>query len=116
MPRSKKSPIIVADSLMTCQPAQLDPGLRASAADRAIEINPQNAPAGIVSPTQRIIFTTKLWGDKVRDITIGFMEQTTVAMRNKILLYANKWSAFSKAKFRWTQSSPMVRISFGRGG
>lgn len=113
---SKKKQIIVPESLMACQPVQLDLGLRAAAAVQAVEINPQNAPAGVVTPAQRIIFTTKLWGDKVRDITVGFMDQTTVAMRNKVLLYANKWAEFSKAKFRWTPTAPMVRISFGPGG
>lgn len=64
------------------------------------------------------LMLSKTWGASA-NITVGFTEPTSVEMRNKILLYANKWSEASgggNVKFSWVASNPMVRVTFKGDG
>lgn len=97
-------------------PPQLTRVQQVKAAKLAHDLFPANAPAGIGDIARLVVLSTKYWGDRVKDLTFGFMEPTSVAMRNKIDAYANRWGEFSKAKFRWTQTNPIIRISFRSGG
>lgn len=106
------------DDYIPCINKELPSHLHYEAALTAIWYNPLNAPpAKFTKPEHISVLTNKYWGqEKVKDITFGFMEPTSVEMRNKIDLYANKWGKFSKARFRWSKTSPMVRITFQQEG
>lgn len=95
---------------------ELTEEMQVEASLQAILENPVNAPRGVHPPGRIAVLSQKYWGQRVKDLTIGFMEPTSVEMRNKVLLYANRWGDFSLARFRWTQTDPIIRISFGRGG
>lgn len=99
----------------SCTIKELPKEKHLEAAYCAININPVNAPRS-VKPEHIVFLTQKYWGDRAKDLTFGFMEPTSIEMRNKISLYANKWGEFSKVKIRWTQTDPMCRISFQPGG
>lgn len=108
------------------------------AAETAVKVNPANAPreeivastmaaftvpdVDVAKPSDKqmiAVMTTKYWGKDGVDLTVGFMQQTSVAMREKVLAYMNKWGVEGRGvnvRFRWTQTSPQVRISFGGGG
>ncbi len=101
--------------LAICREVSLDPSLHEAAAYQAIDVFPGNAPPSPIKDAARIgVFTQKFWGARAKDLTVGFMEPTTEAMRNKVLAYANRWGEFSCARFRWTQTSPIIRISFAQ--
>ncbi len=85
-----------------------------TAALRAIDINPVNAPLGVVPPGY--IGVLKYWGDRAKDLTYGFTERVSTEFQKKIDLYANKWGEFSKAKFRFSSTEPMIRIGFENSG
>lgn len=76
----------------------------------------QGAANDIVSPSFLAVLTTKYWGTKGVDLTVSFMDNPTVALRNKILSYMNRWSECSNVKYSWVQSGGRVRISRDRGG
>lgn len=68
-------------------------------------------------PSHLAVLSDKRWNKA--DLTIGFMEQTSVEMRDKILLYANKWSEANSGgdvTIRWTQTDPTLRITFADQG
>lgn len=99
-----------------CTIKELPDDLLLSAAHQAIDVMPGNAPAKSRAAGLISVETQKFWGSRASDLTIGFMEQTSVAMRDKVLAVANRWGEFSSARFRWTQTNPIIRISFGPGG
>lgn len=101
-----------------CTEVSLPADAACTAAACAVDTWPVNAPMMLPGLTvNRIaVLTTKFWGKRASDLTIGFMEQTTAAMRDKVLAYANRWGEFSSVRFRWTKTDPVIRISFGPGG
>ncbi len=112
MPRQKK--------FIGCTVKELPAEFRLDAAREAIKVNPANAPptlpAGVWEPEHLAVLTTKYWGAKGVELTVGFMEQTAQDLRERLLAHMNAWGEFCNAKFVWTQTSPQVRISRGKGG
>ena len=106
------------DRTRVCTEVSLSPEQAARAAERAAREFPCNAPPHALALPKGMIgvITSKWWGARAADLTFGFMEQTTAAMRDKVALYANKWGEFANVRFRWTQTSPVVRISFSDQG
>lgn len=101
-----------------CAPMTLPEDALWAAAVAAVDESPANAPAGVL-PAERIaVLATKFWGARVADLTVGFVERPSQAMMDKVLAIANRWGAFSAARFRQTNdlSQAVVRISFGGGG
>lgn len=115
---------------VACEIKQLPPGLIFQSAKKAVEINPMNAPqvqffglmgeqfSGRISdPVHIAVLTTKYWGTKGVDLTLGFLEPTSVELREKFLHYANRLGQteagkrFANVKFRWTNVDPQVRIT-----
>lgn len=97
-------------------PVALDP---VEAARLAVAYNSRNAPrwAGAVPPTAARLaaVTGKYWAQKV-DLTVQFLDNPTVATRNKILAYANKWGA-QGASVRFRESSQgVIRVSRDKTG
>lgn len=73
------------------------------AAQRAIELNPKNAPNGHTSGvrmTQRLaLMTSKKWPSPVR-LKVEFMEQTSPQLRTRIVGHMNAWSQYCDVEFR----------------
>jgi hypothetical protein len=108
------------DKVRVCTPVVLPEGARLEAARTAIEVFPANAPPSSApeawQPQRIAVLTQKFWGARANELTVGFVEQTSAAMRDKVLAHANAWGEFARVRFVWTQTSPIIRISFGRGG
>jgi hypothetical protein len=100
------------DKFIPCSIKELPVVQHYQAALHAIWHNPVNAPRNAFTPAHIAVMTQKYWGDRVKDLTYGFMERVSVGFQQKIDLYANKWNAFSKAKFRFTNTDPIIRIAF----
>lgn len=112
-----------------CTVPKLDAELQAVAAAKAIEINPANRfvtdglPAevqALLTPQRLTVLNDKYWGVGGARITVGFVEQTSPALRTKIVTYLNRWNANKNvpvnAHFVESATDPMLRISRGRGG
>lgn len=116
MARKKSTKLKVeVDSFVACTLKTLPEEDHVPAAAMAIRVNPVNRPSVAnvegLTPGFLAVLTTKYWGVKGVDLTVGFMEPTPVDLRERILLNMNSWSAFSNVKFVWTQSSPQIRIT-----
>jgi hypothetical protein len=128
--RAKRARAAKAPAWVPCTIRQLPPELQPVAAARAAEVNPQNKfsmeglPADLVkilSPPARLaVLNDKYWGvDGVR-LTVGFVENTSPALKAKILKYANRWGESKKHPanivFVESNTDPQVRISRAPGG
>ncbi len=112
-----------------CEIKQLPDDQLLAAAEDAIRINPANAPTeaalamasvalqGEVMPPQFLAsLVSKYWGQGGVKLTVGFMDNPTVSLRNKIIAYANKWSKRGNVEFVYSNTDPQVRIARARGG
>lgn len=107
------------EKILTCTPAPLLTfEQRVEAQEMAAKLNPVNLPAGAHPQERLAVLTQAYWGAKGVDLTVGFMEQTAVNLRDRIISHMNAWNTVAGAnvKFHWTQTSPQVRISRQRGG
>ncbi len=92
------------------------------AARAATEINPANCPLVqgdspvIPTPDFLAVLTSKYWKSTGVDLSVGFMESTSLELRNRILSHMNYWGNFANIKFRLSQTAPQVRISFHEDG
>lgn len=115
-----------------CTPVFLPVEDSIEAASHAVKINPSNAPVDptaimaamlpamdcelpVIEPAHIAILTSKYWGAKGINLTVGFMEQTPTDLRERILSHMNAVGGlnprFANINFRWTQTSPQVRIT-----
>jgi hypothetical protein len=112
---------------ISCSVRQLPEDDLHAAAQFACSINPVNGPAsGIMAklgmePDKMAIavMTQKYFGQGGVNLSVGFLEQTTAALADKILSHMNAWGAFCNAKFTIFSGSSLraqVRISRGGGG
>jgi hypothetical protein len=114
------------EAVIACTPRALPPRLQQGAAELARRVNPVNAPllgaaAGLfddtpLDPMRIAVLTAKYWGPRPRRLTVSFMEQTSAALRDRILGHLNAWSARSCISFAYTAGVGQVRISRGPGG
>ncbi len=104
-----------------CSIKVLPKELWASAAQKAIAINPANAPAmeqlkaampgTEIEPEQLALLTAKYWGVKGVHLTVGFLDNPPADLRARLLLHMNSWGAFANVQFSETATNPQVRIS-----
>lgn len=103
---------------MSCTLKELPPELRADAAKRAVEINPQNdAPQSayralallVDEPGRLNVLTQKKWGPKVR-LGVTFLDASDTALKNHILAHMNEWGKYGDILFR-ESSQGEVRIT-----
>lgn len=95
-----------------------------AAAERACQINPANAPPVMMglmrdaAPTREhlAVVTTKKWGAGGVNLTVGFRDNPSTELRNKILLHMNAWGQYANVKFVWSTVDQQVRIAFGNSG
>jgi len=98
----------------------------AAAAQKAIEINPANAPAlhalheaapdVVIQPEHLALLTAKYWGAQGVRLTVGFMDNPPADLKARILLHMNAWGAWSNVRFTESAVNPQVRISRTAGG
>lgn len=99
---------------MICTPKSLPADMLHKAAQIAIAHNPVNRPSGPPQTPQRLgVLTSKFWGAGGVRLTVGFLEPTSAAIRDRILSHMNAWGTVAGAnvQFAWTQTSPQVRIT-----
>ena len=97
-----------------------------AAAAKAIEINPNNAPAlhllklampdAVLQPEHLAVVTTKYWGSGGVQLTVGFLDNPPAALRTRILSHMNAWGAYANVRFVESLVNPQVRINRGAGG
>lgn len=106
-----------------CSVRQLPDSDQIAAAQFACSINPANAPnfaAGEnLTPAKIAIVTSKYFGPAGVHLTVGFMEQTSASLADKIISHMNAWGQYANVQFvmgtgAWTRAQ--VRISRGSGG
>lgn len=105
----------------TCTIKTLPQNLLVLAADRAIQINPDNAAA--VTPAQQgtgaaeiprerlAVLTKKYWGKNGVRLTVGFLDSPPADLRARILSHMNAWSSTANVQFVESADNPQVRIA-----
>ena len=92
-----------------------------SAASRAVEINPTNAPAvtalraaspgAVIQPQHLALLTSKYWGARGIRLTVGFLDNPPADLKARIVSHMNAWGKWSNVQFSETGSNPQVRIA-----
>jgi hypothetical protein len=109
------------DFSIPCSIKRLPAERQVAAAARAVEINPVNAPAAaalrqadpaaVISPQHLAVLTSKYWGAKGVQLTVGFMDNPAADLRARILSHMNAWGSFCNARFVQAAANPQVRIA-----
>jgi hypothetical protein len=91
------------------------------AANKAVEVNPANAPAtdafreampGIVIPPEHLaVLTAKYWGSGGVQLTVGFLDNPPADLMARIILHMNSWGAWANVRFVQTAVNPQIRIA-----
>lgn len=73
---------------------------------------------GIITPQRASILISRYWGKGGVKLTVSFMSQASAALKDKILLYMNKWNKWANVGFTLASGNNPgdVRISLGGGG
>lgn len=110
-----------ASAIETCTVKVLPRELWASAAQKAIEINPANAvntfqlmaaaPAMAPAPDFLALMTAKYWGRSGVRLTVSFLDNPPADLRARILGHMNAWNRTANVIFTETASSGQVRIA-----
>jgi hypothetical protein len=108
-------------SVVSCGIKRLPQSEWASAAKRAVEINPANAPAvtalrsaspgTVIQPAHLALLTSKYWGARGVRLTVGFLDTAPADLRARILSHMNAWGTWSNVQFSETATDPQVRIA-----
>ena len=105
---------------LVCHPKQLPEKVRIAAAQKAIQVNPLNAPQAnrlaamgfTPSPSQLALMTSAYWGaDNGVHLTVGFMDNPPADLRARIILHMNAWNRTANCSFVETDTDPQVRIA-----
>jgi hypothetical protein len=122
------------EKFIGCSIKSLPPALAIEAASTARLYNPANAPLLrrlvqsdeaeeamnriISNPIHIAMLHQKYWGPGGVLLTVGFMDQTSAELRNKIIQYMNVWNKAANILFTYTAnlSEAKVRIAFERSG
>ncbi len=97
-----------------------------TAAAKAIEINPTNAPAvhllrlaapdAVIPPEYLAVLTAKYWGSGGVRLTVGFLDNPLADLKARILSHLNAWGTWANVRFVETTTDPQVRIARAAGG
>jgi hypothetical protein len=106
---------------IVCLPRRLPRDQLMDAARNATEINPVNHPPlerlARIAPEieltrERIaVVTTKYWGARGVNLTVGFLDDPPADLRARILEHMNAWAKTANAQFVETATDPEVRIA-----
>lgn len=90
---------------------------RDAAAVHAVTTYARNLPAGVKidelgngGDDRLSIVVNKWWGASV-DLTVGFLDNPSRELRDKILLHLNAWARDASVRFHEVDTDPTVRIS-----
>jgi hypothetical protein len=107
--------------MLVCTPKRLPRSAWVAAARTAIEINPVNhapverlaaiMPSFTPTPERIALVTSKYWGPKGVQLTVGFLDNPPADLRKRILSHMRAWGASANVKFTETNTSPQVRIA-----
>ncbi len=122
MSKAKKNMIIENnDVIKPCTIKMLPQSLWQKASETAVINNPANMPAANqfmratgqqLSVAHLSVLTTKYWKTNGVKLTVGFLDNTSVALKKRILTHMNAWGKFCNVKFTLSDVNPQVRISF----
>lgn len=108
-------------ALITCRPKSLPPDRMASAARKAIEVNPANAaehhrvartPVGRAGGRKRLaVVRGRRWPVSGVRLSVSFLDSPPRDLRKRILLHLNAWSATANIRFAETRGVGKVRIA-----
>ncbi|KAK5053314.1 hypothetical protein LTR84_002288 [Exophiala bonariae] len=92
-----------------------------SAAARAVEHNPANAPmvqmlhqevaGGILSPSHLTLLTGKYWGSAGVRLTVSFLDGPPADLRARIVSHMNAWRVYANVEFVEEASGGQVRVA-----
>jgi Astacin (Peptidase family M12A) len=92
-----------------------------AAAGHAAWINPVNAPAThraalaepawVPQPEFLALLTTRYWGAAGVRLTVGFLDNPSPELRERILGHMNAWNETANVQFEATATDPQVRIA-----
>lgn len=105
------------DTTRTCTTRLLPPQQRAAAAIHAVRTYAKNLPSGadagdlLSDAADRLaVVVNKWWGPSV-DLTVGFLDNPSRELRDKILLHLNAWSRDAAVRFHEVGTDPTIRIA-----
>lgn len=105
------------DRPRTCTTRLLPKEKRVEAAIHAVTAYAKNLPAGAgIDDLRRddadrlAVVVNKWWGPRV-DLTVGFLDNPSRELRDKILLHLNAWARDAAVRFHEVTTDPTVRIS-----
>ena len=106
---------------ISCTIKTLPEDKRIEAANKAVEVNPANAPAtgafreampGIVIPPEHLaVLTAKYWGSGGVRLTVGFLDNPPADLAARIIFHMNSWGAWANVRFVQTAVNPQIRIA-----
>ncbi len=112
-------------SLETCTIKLLPEDQWIDAADRAIAINPANAPDtrilkrafphAVITNLHLALLTDKRWPKSGVTLTVGFLDNPDAGLQAKILYYMNAWNNTANVRFVETKGTAQVRITRMQG-
>jgi hypothetical protein len=104
-----------------CTPKFLPRDKWIDAARCASAINPVNQPPIVrlahalpdfqPTPERIAVLTTKYWHTKGVRLAVGFLDDPSSDLRNRILLHMNAWAKTANVKFVEAKTDPQVRIA-----
>jgi Astacin (Peptidase family M12A) len=110
---------------LVCTPKALPRHKWVEAAKTASTINPVNhAPVEMLaramrgfrpSPLHIAVMTTKYWGTKGVDLSVGFLDTPSTALKTRIVSHLNAWGKTANVRFRQTSGTAQVRIARAGG-
>jgi hypothetical protein len=105
------------DTRRTCRTRLLSKDQRVKAAVHAVTRYARNLPAGVgiedlnsADGGRLAVDVHKWWGPSV-DLTVGFLDNPSQELRDKILLHLNAWGRDAAVRFHEVRTDPVVRIS-----
>lgn len=103
--------------LLVCRPRPMPLGLQAQAEQVAVDISPDRNQGpevpiiGKTDPNMLAASTRRYWGKKGIQLTVGFLDNPSAALRARILQHMNAWAKAGAVQFVETSTDPQVRIA-----
>ena len=111
--------------VLVCLPKALPKAKWVEAARTASTINPINhppierlaraMPGFTPTPLKIAVMTTKYWGTKGVDLSVGFLDTPSALLKARIVSHLNAWGKTANVRFRQTSGTAQVRIARAGG-
>lgn len=110
--------------IITCTPRTLPPERVVAAAEKAVDINPQNRsaledlagvlPDFVPTPEALAVTTAKYWGAGGVRLTVGFLDNPGADLRARILGHMNAWGDTANIEFVETADAEGAQVRINR--